>query len=118
MVTDFVYVQGIWVGMLVGTVLQTIILFVILFRTKWQKEVSSTLDKLVPTIEKSNSWLHLGSCISDIYAVLLDGGEWCCRLCWQKSGCGTGEETSTCRPSKKQDETGTGKADCAHTTQI
>jgi MATE family multidrug resistance protein len=30
-------VQGIWVGMLVGTILQTLILFVILFRTKWEK---------------------------------------------------------------------------------
>lgn len=31
--------QGIWVGVLIGTVLQTVILFVILARTKWQKEV-------------------------------------------------------------------------------
>jgi MATE family multidrug resistance protein len=32
-------VQGIWVGMLIGTILQTTILFVILFKTKWEKEV-------------------------------------------------------------------------------
>ena len=40
-VTFTYVVQGIWVGMLIGTVLQTVILFVVVSRTKWQKEVTA-----------------------------------------------------------------------------
>lgn len=39
-------VQGIWVGMIVGTSLQTLILLYIIFQTNWNKEIEQTSERM------------------------------------------------------------------------
>jgi Na+-driven multidrug efflux pump len=37
------FLQGIWIGMIIGTCLQTLILVFIVYKTNWNKEVSNLL---------------------------------------------------------------------------
>jgi hypothetical protein len=37
------FLQGIWIGMIIGTCLQTLILVYIVYKTNWNKEVSTLL---------------------------------------------------------------------------
>ncbi|KAM2334052.1 hypothetical protein ACFXTH_011649 [Malus domestica] len=39
-------VQGIWIGMLVGTILQTCVLFIMVYKTNWNKEASKAEDRI------------------------------------------------------------------------
>ncbi|XP_050238443.1 protein DETOXIFICATION 34 [Mercurialis annua] len=40
------HVQGIWMGMIIGTFLQTLILIYIIFRTNWNKEVKEASERM------------------------------------------------------------------------
>ena len=88
-------VKGLWGGMVCGTALQTLILLFIVYRTNWNKEVSSSAWPLVIT-DLPSLWSNQGQ------SKWINELNWIknCRWSKEQRGCWSGKD-NTLKPRRR-----------------